>query len=53
MVKTTAEQSEKVGCENCGNIIYQCDSCQEYFTPGDEIYCDEKGDHFCSACKGA
>jgi hypothetical protein len=50
MIKTAAEQSEIVVCEDCGETIYQCDSCKEYLIPRMVIYCDEKGKHFCEDC---
>ena len=47
MKKSAVEQSEVIICEECGEPIYTCDGCHEYFVPGSVCWCDEHGKHYC------
>jgi hypothetical protein len=49
--ESSGEQSGIVNCECCGNEIYQCGSCKNYFYPEEAVYCckDQVG-HICESC---
>lgn len=50
MKKAFAESSSELECSNCGNDIYTCDGCDDYFDDTEEIYCDEEF-HYHPNCK--
>lgn len=42
-------------CLTCGNIINDCETCDNHFVLGEEIYCGgvlgkNKGKHYCGDC---
>ena len=45
------EKTVMLNCKDCGSEIYQCVSCQNYFTQDVSIYCcKEKVAHICQDC---
>ena len=52
VIKAVAQATSELECSECGDDVYQCDSCQDYFEDEEDIYCDEEvGDHYCELCK--
>ena len=49
MVKTTAIETRAVRCDRCGEIIYTCDRCKDYFSAGNVIDC-QMDYHYCRSC---
>jgi len=52
MIKTSCEQSSYLICDNCGEDIYTCDGCKNYFIPGGTVFCNEQEKHYCESCEG-
>lgn len=57
MIKTTVEVELTLLCGECGEQVYTCDSCQDYFEAeiGEIVYCGvHTGEnHYCKECKKA
>jgi len=50
MVQTTAIETRALRCDRCGEMVYTCDGCKNYFERGQTIDC-QMDYHYCESCE--
>lgn len=50
-IKSEVRELEYMGCTQCGDVVYRCDTCDWEFDLGDVVYCADNGElHICERC---